>query len=122
VITHLRIVNEDQLEWKLADGYYRKVLLSDKDLESPGNVVQLLKVEAGSRIRPHHHQKTTEIFYVLKGKAILCVGNDQSLRRPGDFIACNPNETHGIINDSNDDFVLVVFKLNATKDDMIWEK
>jgi len=118
----LKIVNEDQLEWKLPDGYYRKVLLSETDLDSPGNVVQLLKVEASSRIKPHHHQKTTEIFYVLRGQAILFVGNDESLRRPGDVIACNPNETRGIINDSNNDFVLVVFKLNATKDDTTWEK
>ena len=118
----MKIVNEDQLEWISADGYYRKVLLSEEDLQSSENIVQLLKVEAGSRIVPHHHQRITEVFYVLKGQAILFVENNYSTRRPGDIILCKPNETHGIVNNSDNDFVLAVFKLNAIKDDTYWEK
>jgi quercetin dioxygenase-like cupin family protein len=118
----LKIVNEDQLEWILADGYYRKILLSEEDLQSPGNLVQLLKVEAGSRIPPHHHQRTTEVFYVLKGQSVLFVDKNYSTRRPGDTILCRPMETHGIVNNSDNDFVLAVFKLDATEDDTYWEE
>ena len=105
------------MQWIPSTGYYRKVLLSEKELESPGNVVQLLKVEAGGRIVPHHHGRTAEIFYVLKGQVILFVGDNDSLRRPGDIIFCKPNERHGIVNDSNSAFVVIVFLLNAAKDD-----
>jgi quercetin dioxygenase-like cupin family protein len=118
----LKVVNEDELEWVPSNGYQRKVLLSEEDLESPGNVVQLLKVERGSRISAHHHERTTEIFYVLKGHAILFVGQEYSLRRPGDVILCKPKETHGIVNNSETDFVLAVFKLNAAEDDTYWQK
>ena len=118
----MKIINEDELEWITCEGYKRKVLLSQEDLESPGNVVQLLKIEAGSNIAPHHHKKTTEAFYVLEGRAILFVGNDRSARRPGDTILCKPNETHGVLNNSESDFVVVVFKLNATGDDTYWER
>ena len=43
------------------------------------------------------------------------------MRRPGDIIFCKPNERHGIVNDSNSDFVVIVFKLNAAKDDIYRE-
>lgn len=116
------MVNENQLDWSPSVGYFKKVLLSEEDLESPGNVVQLLKVEGGSRISSHYHEKTTEIFYVLRGSAVLFVGNDYSIRRPGYIILCKPKETHGIVNNSSEDFVLAVFKLNAAKDDTYWKE
>lgn len=117
----MKIVKSEEKNWTKVDGYFKKILLTESDLKSPGGVIQIVKAERGMSIKPHHHKKTSEVFYILKGNGILFVGNDRNRRKEGDVIFCEPGETHGVINDTNEDFVWLVLKINFTENDTFWD-
>lgn len=113
----MKVVIPKERQWAKCKGYFKKILLDEKELKSKGNLLQIVKAEKGSVIKPHYHKKTSEIFYILKGKGILFVGNDRTRRKHGDVIFCEPGELHGVINDTEREFVWLVFKINARKND-----
>jgi len=117
----MNIVKSKEKDWMKADGYFKKILLTEDDLESRGNLVQIVKAKKGTSIKPHHHKKTSEVFYILKGNGILFVGGNKERRKEGDIIFCKPEETHGVINDTDEEFVWLVFKINFTENDTFWD-
>jgi len=117
----MKIIKTEEKEWKKSNGYYKKILLSENDLKSKGNLVQIVKVDKKTNIEPHYHKKASEIFFILKGNGILFVGNDKQRRKEGDIIFCEPGEIHGVINDTDDEFVWLVFKINFTENDTFWD-
>jgi quercetin dioxygenase-like cupin family protein len=60
----------------------------------------------------------TEIYLFLKENAIVFCGNTKVRAQPGDTILCEPEEVHGLNNDTDNDFLFVVFKINAKYEDM----
>lgn len=117
----MKIVKSKEKDWIKTDGYFKKILLTEDDLKSPGNLVQIVKAEKGTSIKPHHHNKTSELFYILKGNGVLFVGDNKQRRKEGDIIFCEAGETHGVINDTDEEFIWLVFKINFTKNDTIWD-
>ena len=117
----MKIVKLEEGKWIKANGYFKKILLAENDLKSSGNVIQIVKAEKGTSIKPHYHKRTSEVFYILKGNGILFVGNNKERRKEGDVIFCEPGETHGVINDTGEDFVWLVFKINFTENDTFWD-
>ncbi|MBT8171828.1 cupin domain-containing protein [Candidatus Bathyarchaeota archaeon] len=106
--------------WLEKQGYLKKILLTEKDLKSKGNIVQIIKNKAHTEIKPHFHQKMTEIYHILKGNALIFCGDIRVRANPGDTLLCEPGEVHGLNNDSDQDFLFIVFKINACEDDMTW--
>lgn len=117
----MKIVKPEERDWIKADGYFKKILLTESDLKSAGNIIQIVKAEKGRIIKPHYHKKTSEVFYILKGNGILFVGDNKERRKEGDIIFCERGETHGVINDTEEDFVWLVFKINFTENDTFWD-
>ena len=79
-----------------------KVLNSDQSL---GPAVALLKMEPGSEIPRHLHQKTTETSYVLEGDFI----NEGVSYAKGTEINIKPNTAHGPHTTKNGCSVLITF-------------
>lgn len=113
----MKLIKDDKKEWLERVGYSKKILLNEDELKSSGHLVQIVKTEAHTEIIPHYHKQTIEIFYILKGNANLYFGDDKFRAQPGDTFLCEPGDVHGVINDSDEEFSLLVFKIDAQEDD-----
>ena len=116
----MKFVKADEKEWLKLQGYSKKILLTGKDLKSEGNLVQIVNTEPHTNINPHYHKQMKEIYHVLKGNAIVFCSDIRVRVQPQDTILCEPGEVHGVVNDTDETFQIVVFKINAKEDDIIW--
>jgi quercetin dioxygenase-like cupin family protein len=106
--------------WLEKQGYSKKILLNEDELKSKGNIVQMVRNKPHTEIMPHFHKQMIEIYHVVKGNAIVFCGDIRVRTQPGDTLLCEPGEVHGLINDTNEDFQFVVFKIGAKDEDMYW--
>ncbi|NIR86256.1 cupin domain-containing protein [Candidatus Bathyarchaeota archaeon] len=118
----MKIVKRNEKRWLKRKGYSKRILFTEDELKSRGLLVQIVKSEAHTEIKPHYHKKTIETYYILKGKAILFCGDKRFRARKGDAFLCEPGEVHGVINDTDEEFLLLVFKINAKENDSYWVK
>jgi len=119
----MKFVNQEEKEWLERKGYFKKILLTEDEIKSKGNLVQIVKVNPHTEIKPHYHKETIEIYYIIKGNAILLSGDKKFDAKPGDIFLCEPNDVHGVINDVDEEFVLLVFKINFKgEDDFAWSE
>ena len=116
----MKFVKTTEKKWLERTGYSKKILLTEKDLKSKGNLVQLIKNKAQTQIKPHYHKEMTEIYHVIKGNAIVFCGDIRVRTQPGDTLLCEPGEVHGLENDTDEEFLIIVFKINAMDEDMYW--
>jgi quercetin dioxygenase-like cupin family protein len=116
----MKFVKLDEKDWLERKGYSKKILLTEEDLKSKGNLVQIIRNEANTEIKPHYHKQMIEIYHILKGNAIVFCGDKRIRAKPGDTLLCEPGEVHGVINDTDEEFQIAVFKINAKDDDMYW--
>ena len=114
----MKFVKLDEKKWLKRQGYSKKILLSEEDLKCDGNLVQIVRNEAHTEIKPHYHKQMIEIYHILKGNAVVFCGDMKVRTHPGDTLLCEPREIHGAINDKDEDFEFVVFKINAKDEDM----
>jgi len=87
-----------------------KVLNSDQSL---GPAVALLRMEPGSEIARHLHERTTEMSYVLDGDFI----NEGISYGKGTEINIKPNTVHGPHTTKTGCSVLVTFSYPSALDD-----
>lgn len=117
----MKIINQEEKDWLEREGYSKKALVTKDDLKSKSNIfVQIVKNEPHTNVKPHYHKQTIEIFYILSGSGIFFINNDKNRRKPGDVILCEPGDVHGVINDTDEDFLTLVFKINPTENDNYW--
>ena len=119
---NVKTAKDEDKNWLERQGYSKKILFNEVELKSKGHFIQIVKNEAHTEIKPHYHQQTIETYYVLKGKAILFCGDKRFRARQGDALLCEPGEVHGVVNDTDEEFLLLVFKINAKDDDLYWVK
>jgi quercetin dioxygenase-like cupin family protein len=101
--------------------YGKTIIFSGDDFEAPGHLLQVVTVPPRTRQRLHLHREQTEVFYVLEGQALIALGGDEYLALPGDAFICSPGDRHSLWNQSDDDFRLVVFKINKPEEeDVVW--
>ena len=116
----MKFVKIDDKEWLKRQGYSKKILLTEDDLKSKGNLFQIVMNEAHTEIKPHYHKQMIEIYHVLRGNALVFCGDTKVRALPGDTLLCEPGEVHGVVNDTSDDFQFAVFKINANDEDTVW--
>ncbi|MFW6110508.1 MAG: cupin domain-containing protein [Thermoproteota archaeon] len=116
----MRNVKTEEKEWLQRKGYSKKVLLSSEEIKPEGHVVQMVKSRGHTQIAPHFHKETTEIYHILQGSATLLIGEREFQAEPRETYLCEPGEIHGVINDTNEDFLILVFKINTKENDLYW--
>lgn len=116
----MKYVKVTEKEWLKRPGYSKKILFTEDDLQSEGNLLQIVNSEPHTEIKPHFHKQIKEIYHVLSGNAIVFCGEKRVRVYPQDTILCEPGEVHGVINDTNELFQIVVFKMGAKDDDIHW--
>ena len=112
----------DKLTWKNRFTYVKDVPFNEKQLNCKGSKFQVVKFKPGKSIKPHYHKKTYEIFFIESGNGLLRFNNQEFRCKKGDFYLCEPFDKHEFINDTKEDFVILIFKTNEEEDiDIYWD-
>ncbi|MFH1650364.1 MAG: cupin domain-containing protein [Candidatus Woesearchaeota archaeon] len=112
----------DKLEWHDRFTYVKNVPFDEKDLNCKGARFQIVKFLPHTKIEPHYHLKTHEIFYIQSGHGMLKLNNKEFKCAPNDFFLCQPGDVHEFVNDTNKEFVILIFKTNESSEDIMWTK
>lgn len=107
-------------EWKEREDYRKKILASEDDIGSEGNIVQIVEIAPGNHVKPHFHEETIEVFYILQPGGKLVIEDEEIEPEEGETIVCEPGDVHEVINDSNQEFRILVFKAEMEEDDTEW--
>jgi quercetin dioxygenase-like cupin family protein len=116
----MKIVKTQNKEWLQKEGYSKKILLDENELNHKGGLVQLIKLKPGERAETHHHKEQTEIFYFLTKNGYWVINNEKFEFEIGDTLVIEPNDKHLIINDTDQDYIYLVFKYDYAPDDLYW--
>ncbi len=95
---------------------YKKRILAD-DLSEKINLIEDVVIKSHGIVPIHKHKFTDEIFYITHNSAIMIVNDKEFKVKPGDFIYVEKNENHGFCNQSDQEFKMIVFKINFKKGD-----
>jgi quercetin dioxygenase-like cupin family protein len=116
----MKIIRINGDGWQEGRGYRKRRLLSADELRQPGALLQVVVVPPGSRIPPHSHATSFEVYVVRRGVCELVVNGERHEMRPGDTILMEPGDVHELTNYGNEGFELLVFKTNASGADIQW--
>jgi quercetin dioxygenase-like cupin family protein len=116
----MKIVRVDPNNWQEGRGYRKNRLLSAEELRQPGALLQVVSAPPGSRIRPHSHHTSVEVYIIRRGVCELIANDERYMMRPGDVILMEPGDVHELFNYGDEVFELWVFKTNAADRDTDW--
>ena len=109
------------ISWKDRYTYVKDVQFNAHDLNCPGSKFQIVKFKPGVAIASHFHKKTHEIFYIRSGTGILKLAGHEFRCASDDFFLCEPGDVHEFLNDTPEDFIILIFKTNEVEDtDIYW--
>ncbi len=101
--------------WIKGKSYQKRILVDT--LKENVNLIEDVIVSPHGIIPEHNHGFTDELFYIVDGFAIMIVNNEKFKVSPGEMIYINKNESHGFRNESNEEFKMLVIKINFQKGD-----
>jgi len=110
-----------KLDWQSRFSYDKNVVYDENDFKAKGTKFQIIKFPPGKKVDPHFHEKQVEVFYVVAGQGTIKINGTDYRCQPNDFFLIERGDTHQIINDSDEDFIILVFRTNDTKDDLHWK-
>ncbi|HET6822338.1 MAG TPA: cupin domain-containing protein [Anaerolineales bacterium] len=108
----------------LKKDYRKRIIFSLEDFAEKGHLLQVVTIPPNTRQRAHYHDKQTEVFYILEGEATITFNDVDYSAKPGDAFICSPGDVHSLWNQTDEDFRLVVFKINLPDDgeDSHWQE
>jgi mannose-6-phosphate isomerase-like protein (cupin superfamily) len=97
--------------------YSKTIIFSGDDFAKEGRVLQVVTVPPRTKQRLHLHKRQTEVFYVLEGHALIEIAGEEFDARSSDAFICSPGDRHSLWNQSDQDFRLIVFKINKPEEE-----
>ena len=67
----------------------------------------------------HYHEKATQLFYILKGRATFSIDGKVTELREQQGIEINPKQQHFIANHNHTDLEFILYSYPSTKNDRI---
>lgn len=107
-------INQNQT-WIKGKSYKKRILIDN--LSKKINLIEDVVIKPHGIVPIHKHEFTDEIFYVIQNNATMIVNDKKFKVKPGDFIYVEKNENHGFRNESDQEFKMIVFKINFKKGD-----
>jgi len=77
------------------------------------------KMPAGTAEKLHFHKRAEQVFYILKGEAVLHINNKKFPVKTGESISIQPESEHFISNESDDEVEFLVISSPSTHNDRI---
>ncbi len=105
------------------EDYSKSVIFENEELPGEGHLLQMVTIPPKTKQRKHYHNKQTEVFYILEGKCSIFVNDVEYIASSGDSFVCEPLDTHYLWNREDQEFKLLVFKINKDvgDDDTVWK-
>ena len=67
----------------------------------------------------HYHERSSQVFFILKGRATFYVDGVISVLKPEQGIEIKPGQKHFISNKENSDLEFILYSTPSTKNDRI---
>jgi quercetin dioxygenase-like cupin family protein len=93
-------------------GYSKKILIND-----PWSFVQEIKIKPGEMAQSHYHKVQTEVFYFLNDNGYRVVNGKKITPKKWDVLVIEPNDKHTIINNTDQEYLYLAYKVNYNPDD-----
>jgi mannose-6-phosphate isomerase-like protein (cupin superfamily) len=77
------------------------------------------KMPAGATEKLHFHETAEQVFYILKGEAVLHINNEKFTVKTGESISVQPQSEHFISNESQEEVEFLVISSSSTNNDRI---
>ncbi|MCX6772078.1 MAG: cupin domain-containing protein [Candidatus Micrarchaeota archaeon] len=117
----MKMGNISELEMSERFTYLKNIPFDSAALRSDGAKFQVVTFLPGGSVRPHHHEKTCEIFFVYGGSGEISMNGKPHACARGDFFLCEPGDIHSFKNTGKEDFVILIFKTNEAENDIFWD-
>ncbi|WP_129410017.1 cupin domain-containing protein [Marinitoga lauensis] len=101
----MEIIRYDSLEKIPGINFDGRKLYTSKKVE-----LVLISLESGEKINKHSVPFDT-IFFISKGSGVIELENENILVKENDMMYCDKNRPHGVINNSNEKFNVLVIKI-----------
>ena len=87
--------------------------LEGEEAEYKGRLFGISIIPVGGSIGYHQHVGDFEIYYILKGRALVNDNGDEAVLEAGDMMHCKEGDYHSIENIGDDDLQYVALILNS---------
>ena len=111
------IKNPNWIEGKQGMDYRKRILMENEAMQV--NLIEEVVIPAGGYVPEHAHDRTTEAFYMTKGRARMKANGEEFDVGPSQMVLVEAGETHSFRNDSEEDFEMLILKINFEKDDAV---
>lgn len=118
----MKHIKPKELVWTKRFTYDKVIIADENTLKSKGSKFQIVNFSPKTNIKPHYHKKTIEIYFIESGTGKIILNGIEYMAETGDIFIIEPGDTHEIINDTNDNFTILIFKTNEEKNDIYWGK
>lgn len=109
------------LNWTERLTFIKDIPFTEKDFQSLGTKFQVIRFAPHTDIKPHYHKKRIELFYAVEGSGLIIINREEFRVQPNDFFLCEIGDVHQFVNDTNQDFTILVFRTNEPEDeDFFW--
>lgn len=83
-----------------------------EQIEQQVDFIDFVRVSSGSSIGRHRHGDNTEWYVIMSGTGEMWFNQQRITVKPWDVLVNQPFQEHGLVNQSGQDIVLVVFQLS----------
>ena len=90
------------------EGTYFLRTLMQKEFDSPISYIREIVLPSGSSVGIHKHEGDEELYYIVSGKGVMTVDNEQQPVRSGDVVLTKSGSSHGLRNSGDQDLKFFV--------------
>jgi mannose-6-phosphate isomerase-like protein (cupin superfamily) len=104
----MEVVNRDSVgEFVTKDGSVIREILAPANSSLEAQSLAEATLKPGQSTEKHLHVRTEEIYYVLKGRGFMEIGQESREVVPGDGIAIPPGSEHKLTNTGRENMVFL---------------
>lgn len=104
----MELICKDKIIELSNPGVSSRQLLSPDNSSSKNVTITEVHLEPGAIQQRHSHDESEQIWYATKGIGkILIANNEEKEFAAGDVVRFEKDEIHGLLNDSDDEFVYI---------------
>jgi mannose-6-phosphate isomerase-like protein (cupin superfamily) len=104
----VEVINRDQsAPFITKDGSEIRSILDRTNSAATNQSLAEATILPGAETEEHYHPHTEEIYYVLRGRGMMTLGNERREVGSGDGILIPPGTRHGIRNDGETPLVFL---------------
>jgi len=91
---------------------YKNMMVNASEMFGMGRMVARIVLPSGSSIGDHAHVEDAELYYILKGEAVVTDNDDTVVLHAGDAVFTGNGNRHSITNKTDEDveFLAVIIE------------